>query len=80
MPRGWPLGGLTPERHEVISVTEQQVFETCYRSTQLPLWDARTDDFSTMIRLRTYAPHRRSPVFNGPLSLTLPDQGRVASS
>lgn len=62
------------------SVTEQQLFETPYRSPQLSLWDGRADDWLTVIRLSPYAPRRRpSPVPNTQHPLRLPDQEHAAT-
>ena len=50
-----------PDQRHVAQVTEQQLFETPYRSPQLPLWEGRADDWLSVIRLPTYAPRRSVP-------------------
>ena len=50
-----------PDQRHLAQVTEQQLFETPYRSPQLPLWDGRADDWLTVIRLPPYAPRRPQP-------------------
>ena len=63
-----------PDRRQVTSVTEQQLFETPYRSPQLPLWEGRAEDWLTVIRLPPYAPHRRPTSRpSAQLAFALPD-------
>ena len=50
-----------PDQRHLVQVTEQQLFETPYRSPQISLWEGRADDWLTVIRLPRYAP-RRTPV------------------
>ena len=68
-----------PDQHQVASVTEQQVFETPYRSPQRPLWEGRPEDWLTVIRLQPYAPRRRSSLApNVQLRLQLANQEQAA--
>ena len=50
-----------PDQRHLVQVTEQHLFETPYRSPQLPLWEGRADDWLTVIRVPPYAPRRSKP-------------------
>jgi hypothetical protein len=50
-----------PDRRQLKMVTTEHLFETPYRSLQLPLWICGGDDWLPVLRLSAYAP-RRSPV------------------
>jgi putative transposase len=47
-----------PDQRQLTSIAEQQLFETPYRSPQLPLWEGRLADWLTVILLPPYAPRR----------------------
>lgn len=69
-----------PDQRHVVQVTEQQLFETPYRSPQLPLWEGRANDWLTVIRLLPYAARRRSsPLASTQLPLQLPDQEQTTT-
>jgi transposase len=50
-----------PDRRRLATVTEARLFETPYRSPQLPLWERQADEWLTVIRVAPYAPRRRRP-------------------
>jgi putative transposase len=50
-----------PDRRQLAAVAEARLFETPYRSPQLPLWERRADEWLTVIRVAPYAPRRSRP-------------------
>ncbi len=50
-----------PDQRRLATVAEARLFETPYRSPQLPLWERHADEWLTVIRVAPYAPRRPRP-------------------
>lgn len=49
------------DQRRLATFSETRLFETPYRSPQLPLWERQADEWLTVIRVAPYAPRRRRP-------------------
>ncbi len=54
-----------PDRTHLRSVTNLRLFETQYRSPQLPLWELGDGDWLKVLRLRPYTPRRKKATVVG---------------
>ncbi len=60
-----------PDKRHLKTVTEPHLFETPFRSTQLPLWELGDGDWLKVLRAPEYAPRKGRP--------SLPPQARLFS-
>jgi hypothetical protein len=47
--------------HHLRDVRDSRLFQTRYRSPQIPLWEPAADEWRPFLRLPAYAPPRRRP-------------------
>lgn len=54
-----------PDRTHLLTVTNPRLFETPYRSPQLPLWELGDGDWLKIVWLGRYAPRRAKRIVAG---------------